>query len=446
MTAFRPLPAELSRRNLLRGGGMGTAALALSGLSGAAFAQREVRDASAMWPNVAVLQERYVGRQRVANMVSAIGVGDAETQYIADGPLSLGGMVQAGPDSLYRIYSMTKPITGMAVMMLIDEGRLGLDQPLKEILPAFSDMRVLKSPTGALTETVPAERDITIRQLLTHTAGLGYAIIQTGPIKQAYETAGINPAQVTRLPIPGIGTAKPAPSLKAFADRLAELPLVYQPGTKWSYSVGLDLLGRVIEVVSGQSFDTFLQERFFEPLGMDSTFFTVPRSEAARLTTNYGNLGGNLLPLDPARASIYLDKPAFPFGGAGLVSSPRDYDRFLQMLGNYGMFEGKRIMSEAAVKLGTSDLLPEGASTAGTWVAGEGCGAGGRSGKGENAGTFGWSGAAGTLAFVNMLTGLRVGMYVQYMPDNSLPLRDEFIAALQKDVAAKMGAAKKDAA
>jgi CubicO group peptidase (beta-lactamase class C family) len=134
-------------------------------------------------------------------------------------------------------------------------------------------------------------------------------------------------------------TGKTAPSLAIFAERLATLPLVYQPGTRWSYSVGLDLLGRIIELASGQPFDAFLKARIFDPLGMTSTTFRVPAADAARLTTNYFVSNGQLLPIDSGATSIYLDQPAFPFGGAGLVSSPRDYDRFLAMVLNGGMCE-----------------------------------------------------------------------------------------------------------
>ncbi len=122
----------------------------------------------------------------------------------------------------------------------------------------------------------PAAQPVTVRMLMTHTAGLGYGIIQKGPIAKAYEDAGLVPGQVSRLPIPGLGRGKPTDSLEKFADGIAALPLVYQPGTKWSYSVGLDVLGRVIEVASGMPFDTFLEQRLFEPCGMDSTYFRVP--------------------------------------------------------------------------------------------------------------------------------------------------------------------------
>lgn len=433
--AFRQFEdVSISRRSLLRGGAWLGAGAALSGLPmGAAFGQAGASATS--WTNVAALVNKYAGNP-LANMVATLGWGQQAPEVIAKGTLALGQAAPAGIDSLYRIYSMTKPITGMAAMMLIDAGKLGLDQPLADILPAFANMRVQKTPDGSITETVPADRPITIRHLLTHTAGLGYGIIQKGPIVQAYNRLGLVPGQVSRLPIPGFPAAAAVSSLEVFADRLATLPLVYQPGTTWSYSMSLDLLGRVIEVVSGVPFDEFLATNIFQPCGMSSTWFQVPKSEAGRLTTNYAVLGNMLLPIDPAAASVYTDRPPFPAGGAGLVSSPRDYDRFLRMLAGYGVIDGQRVMGELAVRVGTANLLPDTVDTKNSLIKGAGFGAGGRVGIGEEAGTYGWGGAAGTVALVHMKIGLRAALYTQYMPADAFPMHQAFPAALLADVAA----------
>ena len=239
--------------------------------------------------------------------------------------------------------------------------------------------------------------------------------------------------------LPGFPVAKAAPSLAEFADRLARLPLVHEPGTRWSYSVGLDLLGRVIEVASGQAFDAFLKARLFDPLGMKSTGFRVPAADVGRFTTNYAPLGGVLLPIDPATSSIYLDPPPIAFGGGGLVSSARDYDRFLAMLLGEGETGGVRIMKPETARLAMSNLLPDGVDTKGTFVEGEGFGAGGRvslpsSPTGE--GVFGWGGAAGTIAFVDRKRGYRVGGYAQYMPVEALPFQRDLGKAFYKDVMA----------
>lgn len=431
--AFRDFGTpQLSRRSFLRTGALLGAGASLGGLpfGYAAFAQ-----AATKWDNVSKLANEYVSARKVANIVAALGWDQGAPEVVAAGTLAFGDSTPADIDSLYRIYSMTKPITGMAAMILIDEGRLGLDQPLADIIPAFSDMKVQKTYDGSITDLEPAKRQITIRNLLTHTAGLGYSIIQKGPIKTAYEQAGLIPGQVTKLPIAAMfARGKSVDSLAAFADGLARMPLVAQPGTRWSYSVGLDLMGRVIEVVSGEPFDAFLKERIFEPAGMTSTFFSVPQSELGRLTTNYGVLEGSLVPIDPPAQSIYADPPPFPMGGAGLVSSARDYDRFLRMLLGYGKIDGKRVMSELAVRVGTSNLLPDGVETAGTFADGGGFGAGGRVGLGTSAGTYGWGGAAGTVAFVDFKRGLRATMMTQYMSLTPYPLTDEFNAAVRADL------------
>ncbi len=428
--------ATLSRRSLLRGGAFLGAGVALAGLpmGRAAFAAT-----AAPWANVSGLIGGYVDSGRLPEMVAALGWGQQAPQIIAKGTLGAGQSAPAGIDSLYRIYSMTKPVTGMAAMQLISESKLGLDQPLAEILPAFADMKVQRTYDGPIDDLVPADRPITIRHLLTHTAGLGYTIIQKGPIKEAFEDAGLIAGQVSRTPIPGLDRGKPVASLAAFADGLAKMPLVYQPGTKWSYSVALDLLGRVIEVASGMPFDEYLAKAIFEPCGMSSTWFQVPNSEVGRLTTNYGVLGGVLVPIDPGSASIYSDKPPFPTGGAGLVSSPRDYDRFLRMLLGYGVIDGKRVMSELAVRVGTSNLLPEAVNTAGTFADKAGFGAGGRVGLGDQAGTYGWGGAAGTVALVNMKLGLRASLFTQYMPSEAYPVHADFPKAVLADLKAMQG-------
>jgi CubicO group peptidase (beta-lactamase class C family) len=389
------------------------------------------------WPSVTRLIRSYVDARKVANMVVSLGIGDEAPTVIAAGVDSFATQRHSDAESIYRIYSMTKPVTGMAAMMLIDEGRLGLDQPLHEILPKFANMQVQKVYDGPVTpdNLEPAVRPITIRHLLTHTAGLGYGIIQAGPIRQAFAERGVVPAMVSRLQaIPGFGGTS-VRSLELFADRVAEVPLVYQPGTRWSYSTSLDVLGRVIEVVAGQPFDRFLRDRLFDPLGMADTHFEVPRAKTDRLTTNYFLAGSTLLPVDVPANSVYLDPP-IPFGGGGLASTPRDYDRFLAMLLGRGEFEGKRVMSESAVRLGTSNLLPDTLVPGGEYEGGQwDFGAGARVGKGANAGAFGWAGAAGTIGFVHNALGLRAGLYTQYMPMQAYPLLEEFSAAVLADLA-----------
>ena len=237
-------------------------------------------------------------------------------------------------------------------------------------------------------------------------------------------------------------------SLEDFANRAATLPLVAEPGTKWSYSIGLDVMGRVIEVASGMSFERFLQTRMFAPLKMNSTFFMVPQDQVKRLATNYAFVGDNRTPLDPAATSVFAERPSFPYGGAGLVMSARDYDRFLHMLQNGGTLGGVRVMKPETVALGMSNLMPKGVSFGGigtgtgTAAAGNamGFGAGGSVyladvPGGASKGTYGWGGAAGTFAWVDPVHHVRSTVMVNYFPGEKWPLRKEVVGALVADVA-----------
>ncbi|WP_420606172.1 serine hydrolase domain-containing protein [Novosphingopyxis sp.] len=424
--------SKLNRRGFLGLAGMGgLCALAPSPLWAMA---RESGD----WPTVTAKIRSYVETRKLASAIAALGWGTDEPEYITAGNLSLESDVAVDRDTLWRQYSMTKPITGMAAMMLIGDGRMTLDQPVADFIPEFAEMRVLTDP-GSSLDSVPAKHPITIRNLLTHTAGLGYSIITKGPLLQEYLDQGILPGVVSREPIPGFEGGAEVPPLDEFARRVAALPLIAEPGTQWSYSIALDVMGRVIEVASGMSFGDFLQTRLFDPLGMTSSFFQVPDSEKGRLATNYAVIGGLLIPIDPGDTSIFLDKPAFPFGGAGLVSSARDYDRFLAMLIGNGTLDGEQVMRSETVDLGTSNLLPEGVDLTGTWVAGQGFGAGGRVGLGPRAGTYGWAGAAGTIAAVDRKRGLRAAGYAQYMPSEVYPFQSDFIGWVYADALAQAG-------
>lgn len=372
--------------------------------------------------------EGYVSSKKVAGMLVSLGFGAQDAALIGAGNLALDIPTPVDANSLWRVYSMTKPVTGIAAMILIEQGKLGLDQPIAELIPEFAQMKVLTDASKNL-DSVPAKTLITPRHLMTHTAGLGYNIVSKGPLLDEYNRLGISPGAVSKTPIPGFPVPAPTPPIDEFARRVASLPLIAEPGTLWSYSIGLDILGYVIQVASGMEFGAFLQKNIFDPLGMTSSYFTVPQSEVPRLSTNYAPFAGALIPIDPAQDSIFTTPPAFPFGGAGLVSSARDYDRFLAMLVGKGQLGGTRIMSEKTALLGMSNLLPQTAVTKGTWVEDQGFGAGGRVGVGNAkgpAGTYGWGGAAGTVAFVDHIRGIRASGYTQYMPAESYPFQREF--------------------
>ena len=419
----------LGRRGLLAWGGRLAGAGAVGAfLPGMAWAQ-----AAEKYPTIKAEFDSYVSSGKLPGVLATIGRASGLPDVIAVGTQGLGEKTPVNIDTLWRVYSMTKPITGMAAMILVGEGKMKLDQPISEFLPEFANMKVLTDPEKSM-DAVPAKNQITVRHLLTHTAGLGYSIITKGPLLQAYLDNGITPGIVSRFPIPGQPTSTPTPDLKTFSERLAKLPLVAEPGTKWSYSISLDLLGRVIEVASGMDFEAFLKTRIFEPLKMNSSYFQVPKSETPRLVSNYAPVNGILFPIDPAATSIYLDKPAFAFGGAGMVCSARDYDRFLNMLANYGELDGVRIMSPKTAALAMSDLLPPAVSTDGAFLSGAGFGAGGRVGKGANEGVYGWGGAAGTVAFVDPKRKLRAICMAQYMPSNAYPFHENFAKWVLKDL------------
>lgn len=394
------------------------------------------RTAPATLPRTAALFDRYIAANKMPGIVGAFGSWDSPTIFVSAGKIADGaGAAKAGPDSLWRIYSMTKPITGIAAMLLVEDGTLKLDQPISDFIPAFRDMKVLTGPDSLASR--PAARPITVRHLLTHTAGLGYHIITKGPLLKEYERLGILPAAVGPQVEERMRKVRPA-SLAEFADRVATLPLIADPGTKWSYSIGLDVLGRVIEVASGMSFDGFVKKRLFDPLGMRSSYWTVPRGEVPRFASNYLFVGQNRLPLDAAASSVWLTPPSFPYGGAGLVMSARDYDRFLNMLQHRGTLDGVRVMQRETADLAMSNLLPEGvafsgaAGSPGDTPTAMGFGAGGSvhlesQPGGPGKGTYGWGGAAGTIAFVDPRNQRRWTVMVNYFPGQIWPLRAEVI-------------------
>jgi CubicO group peptidase (beta-lactamase class C family) len=406
--------------------------------------------AAALLPDTQAVLEAAVKAGRIPGAVAAIGRGDGPTLFLSAGRIADAPDAQAaGPDSLWRVYSMTKPVTAAAAMILVEEGKLRLDEPVATYLPAFAHLRVLDDPTKSLASH-PATRPITIRELLTHTAGLGYSIIPTGVLPHEYERAGLVPATLDARTEAQLRTVRPR-TLLAFADKVATEPLLSEPGTKWSYSIGLDVMGAVIEKVSGVPFDRFVQTRIFQPLGMTASFWTVPAADAPRLATNYAAVMGRRVPVDAGATSVWLSPPEFPYGGAGLVMSARDYDIFLHALQAGGAWRGARILKPETVALMTGNLLPPGVVFAGS-VNGTGAGAGGggaatqpagfgaggsvytADGPGgfPGAGTYGWGGAAGTIAFFDPKRGVRVTVMLNLM--GGVPgLREQLVAAMVRD-------------
>jgi len=417
--------AVMDRRKFLAGLGAGAAVLGLGGAATRAIAaMAETGD----WAGIQTFLEAYLARTSLPGGIISVGQGQEEApHYFAAGTASRVESRAIDQDSLWRIYSMTKPITGMAAMMLIEDGAMTLDQNIADILPEFADPQVLVDPQASL-ESRPAARPITIRNLLTHTAGLGYTIVTTGPLLGEYQRLGLEPGVIRNEPIPNV-ESRPS-SLAEFSERLATLPLIADPGSVWSYSVALDLMGHIIETVSGMGFDAFLQQRIFGPLGMTNSFFEVPGDKIGLLTDNHGVVEGSPpVVLDSAANSVYADPPQFLYGGAGLVSSARDYDRFLAMLLGEGAIPGVRVMESETAQLAMSNLLPEGVEMP-AGLAGQGFGAAGRVrteavAGGEGAGTFGWGGAASTVGTADRGNDLRIGGYIQLMPSPATTFTQE---------------------
>ncbi|QDV33045.1 serine hydrolase domain-containing protein [Tautonia plasticadhaerens] len=267
-------------------------------------------------------------------------------------------------DTIVRIASMTKPITSAAAMILVDDGKIALDDPLSKYLPEFAHLTVIKvkdegesSEDTPPFEIAPAEGEITIRQLLTHTSGLSYRFAGKPHLAEMYARAGVSD-----------GLSETPGSIGDNAWRIAQVPLLHHPGTAWEYSLSTDVLGRVVEVASGQSLDTFFRSRIFDPLGMDDTYFVLPEEKRDRLAAVYEpDEDGGIRPLDSRPEQhgplVYSasyptwDDGAYYSGGAGLVSTLGDYARFLQMLLNEGELDGVRVLEPGTVAAMTTDQV-----------------------------------------------------------------------------------------
>lgn len=264
--------------------------------------------------------------------------------------------VQMQKDNIFRIASQTKAITSVAIMILFEEGKLLLDDPVSKYIPAFTKQQVLDKFNAADTTytTVPAKKEITIRELLTHTSGLGYAQIGSREANAIYAKSNITA---------GIGVQ--GDKLTDAMNRLAKLPLMHQPGEKWTYGLNSDLLGCLVEVISGISLDEFFRTRIFEPLGMTDTYFTIPKNKAWRLVKLYReDSTGKLVKAEANMLNGKTVTPDYPLygsnyysGGAGLSSTIYDYGVFLQMLLNGGIHNGKRILSRNTVRLMTMNQI-----------------------------------------------------------------------------------------
>ncbi len=329
-------------------------------------------------------------------------------------------------DSILRFYSMTKPITAVAVMMLYEQGLFQLDDPLSAFIPAFTDMEVYRSGPLDNPVTEPATRPITIQHLMTHTSGLTYGVENEGGVPELYikHHTDFNP---------GDGP------LAAVVDRLAALPLEFQPGSRWEYSVAFDVLGRLVEVVSGKSLDTYLKENIFEPLGMNDTGFFVPESKLDRFVSLYQCTPEySLSLLESAENSPLTGDVQTLSGGGGLVSTLKDYFYFTEMLRRKGALNGRRLLGRKSVELMTCNHMPGDLADMGqptfceTTYEGIGFGLGMSvmidPAKAKILGTpgeFAWGGYASTAFWVDPVEDLTVIFLTQLIPSGAYPIRRE---------------------
>lgn len=293
----------------------------------------------------------YVERGEVPGLVTLVSR-HGEVHVDAIGTKAMGSGDPMRRDTIFRISSMTKPITAAAAMILVEECKLRLDEPVDRLLPELADRRVLRTLDSQLDDTVPANRAITVRDLLTFTMGFGQmmASLDAYPILTAANDLGI-----------GMGPPNPSsmPSPDEWMRRLGSLPLMYQPGEQWMYNTSADVLGVLIARASGQPLETFFRERIFEPLGMKETRFSAPEAKLDRLATSYSTNPetGALEVYDEAKGGQWTQPPTFPSGAGGLVSTVDDYLAFEQMLLDKGKYGSERILSRPTVEAMTTDQL-----------------------------------------------------------------------------------------
>lgn len=342
-------------------------------------------------------------------------------------------------DTLVRIYSMTKPATSVALLMLYEDGLCRLDDPVDLWLPEFADAQVLPAGAERLDEAAPATVRLTLHHLLTHTSGLTYGFNE-GVLAAAMRERGID-------------FGAPGGELAETVWRLAELPLGFEPGSRWNYGVSTDVVGRAVEVISGQPLDRFLAERIFGPLGMTDTFFAVPADRAERLASCYTRTEADGMALaDSGRQSRFFGLRQFS-GGGGLVSTADDYLRFAEMLRAGGVLEGKsgdvRLLAPKTVEVMTSNALPGDIASMGQPVFSEvpfdgiGFGLGvavmldpARAKTLGSRGDFGWGGMASTVFWVDPVLDLTIVFLTQLIPSSSYPLRKELRALVYSSLVA----------
>lgn len=376
--------------------------------------------------------QRYVDAGKLAGTLTLVARRGQVTYCEPLGHLELERRRPVTSDTVWRIYSMTKPITSVGLMMLYEQGRLQLDDPVHRFIPSWSDQRVFVSGNHPVFKTAPGERPMTIRDLLSHTSGLTYGFMERTNVDAAYRKLGV------------ADRARPGYILRDMVETLAALPLEFSPGTRWNYSVSTDVLGYLIEVISGQRLDAYLREHILQPLGMRDTSFVIADGQLPRFAANYERQpDGSLKLIDDPERSQYRQCSFFS-GGGGLVSTAPDYFRFTAMLRNRGELDGVRLLGRKTVELMTMNHLPGGRELAQlaqagmfteTAYAGMGFGLGfsvmqspARAHILGTPGEYAWGGAASTAFWIDPAEDLIVIFMTQLMPSSSYPLRRELRA------------------
>jgi len=385
------------------------------------------------------LCERYVNEGKLpCAQVQIVQEGDVVLRHTT-GMADIESSKPLGDDSIFRIYSMTKPITSIALMQLYEQGKFLLEDPVEKFLPSFKDPVVLLGGSLLKPETRPAQTVMTIRDLLTHTSGLTYGFHFQNNLDQMYRDQKLGGPLTEKQ-----GRANV--SLEEGIDRLGGLPLLFDPGTAWNYSMSTDVCGRLIEVIGGCSLDEYLEENIFKPLGMEDTGFFVTEDKVDRFTSNY-ILGSDrsLERIDPAEDSPYLKERLFLSGGGGLISTTDDYQKFVNMLLNAGAFGEEQIIGRRTLELMTMNHLPLGkllnevgqSTFSETALAGMGFGLGfsvlmdpaANAGLGT-IGEFAWGGAASTRFWVDPVEKVSCIFMTQFMPSSYYPIRRELTTSV----------------
>lgn len=375
------------------------------------------------------LEENYMTPGKIAGCQVMVARHGVPAYFRSFGSMDLERGKAMRDDTIFRIYSMTKPVTSVALMMLFEEGRFQLNDAVSRFVPSWKGHRVWLEGEGEGMKTKMPDSPMTMRHLLTHMAGLTYGgslFPSDHPVDQVYKQLNVS--------------RDDGENSESFLDKLSRVPLRYEPGTSWEYSLATDVCGCLVELISGQTLGDFLEERLFSPLGMNDTGFDVPADQVDRFAANYGRTAKKTLRLmDDPETSIYTQPRSFHSGGGGLLSTTADYAKFCEMLRSGGSVNGKQFISRRTLQLMTRNHLPDGVdlsavamgSFSETAYDGVGFGLGFATTLDEvRSGTIGasdfyWGGAASTIFWVDPVEDLYAIFMTQLMPSATFNFRGQ---------------------